>query len=521
MNGGRATIHRVLRRHCEERPEHEAAGEAGRRFTYAGLGREVDELARAYLAAGVRRGERVAFYGEPCIDYWLSFLAATSIGAIWLGLNPKYRLQELEYVIGDAEPMLVTVDEEIDGGDRREILAALGEGALKGRLAAGFDLPGSRPLTDFRAGGSRVSETELAAARAAVDPMDTALLVYTSGSSGAPKGAMLTHHGLTYGAASHVRHTPLREMRIVCNFPINHVACTGDVCMSALAAGGFILFQRQFDPAAVLRATAEERISIWGGVPTMLQLMLADPVFAETDLSSLEVVTWGGAAMPREGIEALMRLGVMLSCVYGMTETAANTTRTPPGASLEVLAETIGRAEPEFPCRVMAEEGREAQCGETGELQFRGDYLMKGYYKRPEATAEAFTGDGWMKTGDLVRLREDGYLEFTSRKSEMFKSGGYNVYPREIEIAIEQHPLVVMAAVVAMADPLYQEVGCAFVMPVPGGALDETELRNFLRARLANYKVPKRIEIRAMLPFLPVGKIDKMSLKKELAAERG
>jgi fatty-acyl-CoA synthase len=278
-----------------------------------------------------------------------------------------------------------------------------------------------------------------------------------------------------------------------------------------------------FDPVGSLDAIERERLNVWGGVPTMLQLCVETPGFDRRDLSSLEYVLWGGAAAPRPLLERLARLGVKLATSYGMTESTGSVTYTDLDADLDTLAETVGRPHPGYQVRLAREDGRPCAPGEEGEIRVRGDFVMLGYFNRPEATAETLDAEGWLHTGDVAVARADGNWRLVGRKSEMFKSGGYNVYPREIEIALESHPGVAMAAVVGVPDPLYQEVGHAFVLPRGDTEPSEAELRAFLRERLANYKVPKRLFVRRELPMLPIGKIDRVRLAEEagLAAPVG
>jgi len=247
----------------------------------------------------------------------------------------------------------------------------------------------------------------------------------------------------------------------------------------------------------------------------MLMMLLDHPDFASTDFSSLELIIWGGAAMPIPLIERLQTLAPRLMNVYGMTETAANTTYTAIDADIVELSETIGRPSPHMPCRIMNTEGQPCAVGEEGELQFKGEYLLLEYLNRPDATRDVYTEDGWLHTGDLGYWRDNGSITLVGRMSEMFKSGGYNVYPREIEDVLENHPAVEMAAVVGVPDDKYQEVGAAFVvLKTLGSAVTEEELTTHCRDNLANYKVPKTLTLLPSLPTLPVGKVDKVALKK-------
>ena len=502
-------------------PGREAVVFGNERLTYRQLESRVDDFARALLAMGIGHGDRVAMLSTSRTEYWVCFLATAGIGAIWVGLNPRHRIDEYRYLIGDSEPRLLIGMCEFEGRSYRDDLMTLkDEHAFLERLII-FDgevdsrVDGASSLESFLEAGKSVGEGQYAAARESVDRLDPCLIVYTSGSTGKPKGAMLSHHGLVFGSLVQTDHFAVEHPRVIVNFPIDHVACVADTCSTTLVKGGTIVFQERFDPAATLAAVEAERATIWGGVPTMLQLALNLPDFDRYDLSSVEAILWGGAAMPRDAIVRLQRSGARLMSMYGMTETSAHVTYTDADADAETLAETVGRPDPRFPCRIVDEHGRECAPGQQGELQFRGDYLMLGYYRRPRATAEAFTDDGWLHTGDLGYWREDGNITLVGRMSEMFKSGGYNVYPREIELVLEEHLSVAMAAVISVSDSVYQEVGHAYILVEPGSSVSEGELIDFCRQRLANYKVPKAIHVRSQLPMLPVGKIDKKALQRE------
>ncbi|MFV3076927.1 class I adenylate-forming enzyme family protein [Niveispirillum fermenti] len=501
--------------HATRFPDREAVVAGARRLTYADLEALVTRCARALVAAGVEKGDRVALLGNATPEYLVVFLATASIGGIWMGLSPRYKIDEYRYLLGDARPSVVFSIREFEGRDYRADLDRLaGE---FGCVRTWVDLDADGGFDDFLASGDGVPDAALTARRDAVGRFDPALVVYTSGSSGKPKGALLSHHGLCFGNAIQGRAFGVDVPRAVCPFPINHVACVGDTCCTTLIRGGTLVLLPRFDAGTVLDTIEAERINLWIGVPTMFILAADRPDFDARDLSSLRSVVWGGAAMPRDYIARYRRLGVRLVTLYGLTETTTDTTFTGPDASNDELAETVGRPCPEYPCRIVDEDGNTVPPGEQGEIQFKGDYVMLGYFNRPEATRDAFTPDGWLRSGDIGWFRPDGNLVFVSRKSEMFKSGGFNVYPREIEDVIEAHPDVALAGVIGVPDPLFREVGEAHVLRRPGSALTADEIAAWCRERLANYKVPKRFHVRDSLPMLPVGKIDKPALKREAA----
>ena len=491
----------------------------GRRLTYADLEQAIESWSRALLAAGIRKGDRVAMLCTPRAEFWIAFLSAARIGAIWVGLNPKYSIRECKYVLDDATPGLLFMLASENGRSFAEHAGALGDAGLN-IVSLGGTLPGTVDIAAFLDAGSAVPGTQVDAASAAVETLDPALIVYTSGSTGNPKGAVLSHYGLSFGASMQAQHFALDKPGIVVSFPINHVASVADTCATTLVRGGKIVFQEHFDPVATVAQTASERCSMIAGVPTMFQMQTAEASFADADFSALELILWGGAAMPVECIETLQKLGKRMLTAYGMTETACHVTYTDADADLSVLATTVGRPDPHCRIRIQADDGLPASEDNPGELQVQGEFLMLRYWNRDEATRAAFTDDGWLKTGDLAVLRADGNIRLVGRLSDMFKSGGYNVYPREIEIVLEAHPAIAVAAVVAIPDPLYQEIGVACVQLQDNRPLNAEEAIAWCRERLANYKVPKSIKIYATLPLLPVGKVDKQALKKELDGQR-
>jgi acyl-CoA synthetase (AMP-forming)/AMP-acid ligase II len=508
-----------VRHYAATAPDREAVVAGAQRLSYAQLQARIDRCSQALIAAGVGKGDRVAMLDNPSAEFLAVFLAATSIGAIWLGLSPRYRLDEYRYIVGDSQPSVLFAIGAFEGRSYEGDVAALKAEFPCIRTLVRLEEAGGAgmPLEDFLRSGEAVEEAQLERRRGEVARFDPALIVYTSGSSGKPKGAVLSHYGLCFGNAVQGREFGVDVPRAVCPFPINHVACVGDTCCTTFIRGGTLVFMPRFDAAAVLETIERERINLWIGVPTMFILAADLPDFRRRDLSSLQTVVWGGAAMPRDYIETYRRTGARLVTLYGLTEATTDTTFTAPDATLEELADTVGRPAPEYPCRIVREDGSPCAVGEAGEIQFKGEFNMLGYFNRPEATAAAFTADGWLRSGDVGYFRQDGNLVFVARMSEMFKSGGFNVYPREIEEVIEQHPAVALAGVIDVKDALFGEVGEAHVLLRPGCRATGAEIIDFCRARLANYKVPKRVVLRDELPMLPVGKIDKALLRRQAA----
>jgi acyl-CoA synthetase (AMP-forming)/AMP-acid ligase II len=506
-----------VRAHAAERPEAEAMVLGERRITYQEFARDVDACAKALLAHGIKKGDRVATLSTPHPEFLVHFVAASSIGAIWLGLNPRYTIDEYRYVVSDAEPKLMFAPNRIGARDfSADLRTLIHENRCVERLIAIHDAApaaGEQSYRDFIAAGAAITDTELAKAREGVEAGDPALIVYTSGSTGKPKGALLPHRGLVRCAHVQLGYWKPDPIRVLNFFPINHIGCVGDICAYTLVGGGTIVFMEQFDPLEQLRIVAKERITLWGGVPTTIQMSLALPAFESFDLSSIQLIAWSGAAAPRELAARLAKICPRLTNAYGMTETVGSVTFVSPCSDLDVLTETVGRPVPEYDVKVVDSDGSLVPVGGTGEICVRGDFIMTGYWRRPKETAEAIDRDGWLHTGDLATLLPDGNLKLVGRIREMFKSGGYNVYPLEVEVALERHSSVAMAAVVGVADALYGEVGHAYLLLNPGASADEAILLAHCRGLLANYKIPKSFFVLSDMPMLPIGKIDKQQLK--------
>jgi len=504
-------------------PDAEAMILDGERTSYAELAVRIDALSRALLAAGVGRGDRAATLAPPGPEYYVSFLAAISIGAIWLGLNPRYQVDELCYAAKDSEPLVLLTRARIGERDYTPEIAALKAQVSGLASVVVFDRDaGQAPAfaslyREFLAAGEAVSDESLQRARESCGDRDPCMIVYTSGSTGRPKGALLHHQGIVAYSLQQNRIWPISPMRALNYFPINHIGCVVDVSCPTLVVGGTVVFLEDFSPRRSLQLMEQEKITFWGSVPSAFQLQFADPDFSSFDLSAVQMIMWGGAAMPRELINRLLEFDRPLATNYGMTESGSAITVIPPLRDARILENTVGWPFPDTELRLVDSQGRAVEDGESGEIQCRSLYNMLGYWRRPEATAETLSADGWLSTGDLGRRNADGSYSIVGRVKEMYKSGGYNVYPREVEQAIEAHPAVEMAAVVSTPDPIWQEVGVAYVLP--RGEVSAAELQSHCRERLANYKLPKLFVIVDTLPLLPIGKVDKVMLRERAGSD--
>ncbi len=496
--------------HATRAPGAEALSGVGGDYTYLAFSAAVDSLASAMLSRGISKGDVVATLAPPRGEFFIIFLATARIGAVWLGLNPKSTRRELGHILADAKPSLVFSINATSERDSRSELEALG---IEPNQIVIIGDPDS--FAAFQREGEGSDPERLRLAVDAVRPEDPALIVYTSGTTGSPKGALLSQGGMARSFHTQACVADVQDVRILNNLPINHIGSVGDVSCHALICGGLVHFMDVFDPAGSLKAIEARHLTVWGQVPVQLQQSLESEAAGKHDLSSLQLIFWSGGVAPAPLVKRLLKLGPRLLNAYGMTEATSNVTYTPFGSSASDLSETVGVPAPDCEVRIVDRDGRDLPVGQEGEVSIRTDRLMIGYLNKDDATREAIDPDGWLRTGDAGMIGEDGLLRLTGRKKEMFKSGGYNVYPREIEQVLEAVPGVRVAAVVAAPHPVFGESGVAYITQAPGANISEKMLLDWCRENLANYKIPKSFRIRDDLPVLAIGKIDKVALKKD------
>ena len=501
--------------HAQRFPERIAMSSEYGEISYGELGERVGRLALALQRSGVSRGDRVAVLTTPRADGYTIFLALNAIGAIWLGINPVYQYPEMRYVVDDASPVALVFLSEFQGRNYAPDAAQLmrDSGSLQNMYCLDRELEGVESLQGMVQ--RLVPAGDGLPADAQREREDVAMIVYTSGSTGDPKGCMLPNKAMAFRAFTQWQQFRVSDYpRVYCPLPLNHVGGMQMVAGSALFAGGTVNFREKFDAAAVGQVVSRGRVNFIVLFPTMYQLICDDPAFREEDFASLECINFSGGVISRELLGRLATLGSGRVCTcFGSTETCIGVIFSAPDLDLDTLAVSVGRPIRDD-VRVVGDDGEICKTGQIGEFQVMPDYCMSGYFNRPRASAESFTADGWLKTGDLVEVLSDGNFRFSARVSDMFKSGGYNVYPREIEIALEEHEAITTAAVVGVPDPLYGEVGHAYINVLPGAAVEMDELSRWCKGRVSNYKVPKIIEVLDSMPLLPNGKLDKTRLKK-------
>ncbi|WP_353146141.1 class I adenylate-forming enzyme family protein [Pollutimonas bauzanensis] len=506
-------------RTADKFPDRLAIASESTRYSYRELTERVRVLASFLLKQGVRPGEPIAVLTTPRADSYALFLAINAVGAIWLGINPRYTLPEVLYVVNDAQPRFLFF---INRFREQEFLSIAQEVKascpfLESLYCLDDDSSVAMPLktaldnmNDVR---PRYEDVLIGNDRA----NNAAILVYTSGSTGQPKGAPLSNRAMIRRSLNQLVQWPVSDYpRLYNPYPMNHIGSMHWVSSYGIVGEGSIHFREKFEGDDVPDLVEQNQINVLEFFPTMYKMVLDSPTFDPAKFASIEWHIFSGAQMPIELLRILDKMPGKIGTSYGMTETCGSVTYAAPDTDLATLAVTIGRSSPEGEVRVFHAENRICLEGEVGEIQVRRDYCTVGYFNRPDANASAFTTDGWFKSGDLAEVMPQGNLRFVGRTSDMFKSGGFNVYPREIELALEAHPSVLQAAVIGVPHPVFGEVGYAVVSLKGGTGPDVTELKEWCCGRLSDYKRPKHIEIRTELPLLPVGKVDKVLLRAQI-----
>ncbi len=506
-------LHDFLDYHAREQPHAPFAFFAGRVLLYAEAQRGVHRIANALLRSGILPGERVAILAKNCPEYLLFYYGASKAGAVPVPLNYRLAPPEWRTILLDAEPRLLLARGELVGaidGIRGELDSALRCVALGAAAPRGW-----QSFEDWTRG---VGE---AAPQRSIESDSDLYQMYTSGTTGRPKGAVLTHAAVCAQLEQISGILPLGPGdRYLIVAPVYHAA-------AALASfwtvrqGGALYIMEDFDPAAVVKALSEQEIAAATLVPAMLQACLvAVPDVASRRFDALRFVVYGASPIAAETLRrAIDVFGCGFAQGYGMTETTAGATFLLPKDHERALAEqpglllSCGRPLPGTEVRVVDPEGRDLAAGQVGEVLVRGPQLMRGYWKLPEATAEALAG-GWMHTGDAASLDEEGFLYIQDRVKDMIVSGGENIYPREVENALFEHPAVADAAVIGVPDVRWGEVVKALVVRRPGAEVGEAELIEFCRERLAGFKRPRSVAFVADLPRNPSGKVLKKDLRE-------
>ncbi|NYD41267.1 acyl-CoA synthetase [Nocardioides panaciterrulae] len=471
-------------------PDKAALVQHGRTTTYAELADRSHRLAWGLRSRGVQRGDRIAFLGLNSVELVVAMFATARLGAVFLPLNTRLAAPELAHVLGDSGARLLLVDGGLGGGS--EIAVA---GLEVERLGFRSD------------GGTGLAALEAEPADELDEPItldDLFMIQYTSGTSGRPKGVMLTHGNVTWNVMNLLVDVDLgsEEVSLV-TAPLFHTAALNQVLLPTLLKGGTALVEAKFDADRCLALIEQHAVSVLFGVTSMYLALAQAPRWAGADLGSLRHALSGGAPIPESLLRTWVERGLMIIQGYGLTESS-------PGATMLRAADGVrklgsaGTACFFSDVRVVPTSDADDR---TGEVQVQGPNVSPGYWNQPEATRAALDEDGWLRTGDVARVDDDGYLYIVDRLKDMFISGGENVYPAEVERALHTHPDVAECAVVGVPDPTWGEVGRAVVVPRAGARLTEAELLDHLDGRLARYKIPRSVVLCDELPHNASGKL--------------
>jgi fatty-acyl-CoA synthase len=513
--------------------------EQGRRLSWDQLEEEVDAFAGGLIKLGLGKGDRVGIWSPNRWEWLVTQYATARIGAILVNINPAYRIFELDYALNkvgcaalvtaskfktsDYVGMLRSLAPELDqcspGELRAQKLPSLRSIILMGEEKS----PGMFAFAEVMEKGKTVPQGRLDAATAALRPSDPINIQFTSGTTGAPKGATLTHTNIVNNGNFVTAAMNLSKEDRLC-IPVPFYHCFGMVMgsLGCVSKGATMVFPGEgFDAAATLRAVEAEKCTALYGVPTMFVAMLDHPDFKSFDLSSLRTGIMAGAPCP---IEVMKRvIGNMhmseVTIAYGMTETSPVSFQSAVDDPLERRVSTVGRVHPHVEVKIVDEKGETLPTGAPGELCTRGYSVMSGYWDDAERTAEAIDAEGWMHTGDLATIDDEGYCNIVGRVKDMVIRGGENVYPREVEEFLYRHPKVREVQVFGVPDARYGEELCAWIVPLAGQTVTEEEMRDYCRDQIAHYKVPRYFRFKTELPMTVTGKPQKFIMRDAMIEE--
>lgn len=532
------TIPEMFDRIADRHPDHEALVSVHQdiRWTYRELREQVDRAARAFLSLGVKKGERVGIWSPNCAEWLVVQLATARIGAILVNINPAYRLHELEYALKQSGCAVVVTAEQFKSSKYIEMLNTLCPELKTGNKCAKLPelrqviclTPDERPgMIHWEAFLSQAEDTpyeNVQEIQHTLDFDDPINIQYTSGTTGFPKGATLSHHNIInngYLVAEMQRFT--HEDRLIIPVPLYH--CFGMVLgnLGCITHGATMIYPGDsFAPEAVLQTVEKEKATALYGVPTMFFAELNHPKFEKYDLTSLRTGVMAGALCPAELMKKVNSLMHMqeVEIAYGMTETSPVSTQTRPDSPFDKRVSTVGKVMPHTEIKIVhPETGRTQPVGEAGELCTRGYCVMLGYWNNEEKTRETIDPTGWLHSGDLATMDEEGYITIVGRIKDMIIRGGENIYPKEIEEFLSGHPLISEVQVIGVPDEKYGEEGCAWIELEPGKSLTEEEVLAYCKGQIAHFKIPRYIRFVEKFPMTVTGKIRKVDMRNIMEEE--
>ncbi|MDN3439508.1 AMP-binding protein [Planococcus sp. APC 3900] len=535
------TVGQVVKEQAALNPKTEAYvyPEHGIRKTYKEFDEETDRLAKAFIGIGIEKGEHVAIWSDNKREWLLSQFATGKMGGILVTVNTSYQSSELEYLLEQSDATTLILGEEFKGTSYIEIvntvcpeLATAEKGKIVSKKLPHFkrvivmsnsSYPGIYTWNEFEAFAEKVSDAEYQERFHSMDPDDVINIQYTSGTTGFPKGVMLTHLNVVNNGKLIGDTMNLTETDRLC-IPVPFFHCFGCVLgtMAAVTHSTTMVIAEQFEPKRVLQMVQDEKCTGLHGVPTMFIAELNHPDFASFDTSTLRTGIMAGSPCPIEVMKKVIHdMGASeITIAYGQTESSPVITQTRADDDIEKRVSTVGKPHTGVEVKIIDPvTGQQVATGVPGELCTRGYHVMKGYYKNVEATKAAIDPEGWLHTGDIAVEDEDGYIAITGRIKDMVIRGGENIYPREIEEFLYQHPSVQDVQVVGVPDPKYGEELMAWVILKEGEKLDAEELKAYCTGKISRHKIPRYIEFTKEYPMTASGKIQKFKLR-ELSVEQ-
>ena len=500
------------------------------RWTWGELGRRGDDLAAGLMSLGLERGDRVGIWSPNRYEWTLAQFATAKAGLVLVNVNPAYRRAELEYAMNKVECKALILAPALKTSNYLEITSDLVKAGklphLRHVVRLGAEkTPGMLNFDDVATAGGNAEKMKLAELGGQLQFDDAINIQFTSGTTGHPKGATLTHHNILnngYFVGEGLKLTPADRLCI----PVPLYHCFGMVMgnLGCLTHGSTMVYPAEaFDPLATLQAVAEERCTALYGVPTMFIAQLDHPEFAKFDLASLRTGIMAGSPCPVEVMKKVQSEMNMreVTIAYGMTETSPVSTQCATDDPVERRVSTVGQVLPHIEIKIVDAEGKAVPRGATGEFCTRGYSVMKGYWNDADKTAEAIDEAGWMHTGDLATMDEQGYVNIVGRLKDMVIRGGENVYPREIEEFLYRHPKIQDVQVIGVPDPRYGEEICAWIKLHDGKTATAEEIREFCKGEIAHYKIPRYIEFVPEFPMTITGKIQKFVMREQTIRKLG
>jgi fatty-acyl-CoA synthase len=520
------TIGAALAAMARQRPDADAliAPFQQLRWSWAELDARVDALATGLLARGLKKGDRVGIWSPNRAEWALTQFATAKAGLILVNINPAYRLSEVEYALNRVGCRALITAPSFKTSDYVGMLRQLGPQRLPGlEFIAVLGDEDHAGCVRFDALSQPADRALLDQVAATLDCRDPINIQFTSGTTGAPKGATLTHRNILNNGRFVGARIGLRPDDRVC-IPVPLYHCFGMVMgnLACVTSGAAMVYPGEgFEPRAVLEAVANEHCTALYGVPTMFIAILNHPDFDGFDLSSLRTGIMAGSPCPSATMrEVLDRMHMReVTIAYGMTETSPVSFQTSPDDPLTERVTTVGQIQPHLESRIVDRDGNTVPRGEQGELCTRGYSVMQGYWEDPARTAEAIDADGWMHTGDLATIDDAGYCRITGRIKDMVIRGGENVYPKEIEDYLMTHPGIADAQVIGVPDARYGEEICVWIMLRPGSDLAEADVLDHCRGQIAHYKIPRHIRFVAEFPMTVTGKVQKFEMRRIMISE--